>query len=207
MYRPPAFATDDLVALHEAMRGRVFATVACAIDGEIAFAYAPVVLDVDEGSKGSVRFHLASNNPVAGIPDGTLVTLSFLGPDAYVSPDWYDTEGRVPTWNYIAVEGRGLVRRLDLDELRQLLIDLSAEEENKLAPKKPWTIDKVPGEKMGALMNAIVGFSVRLETLEGKFKLSQNVTAEDAEGVMRGMIARGDPASRAIAKAMRRARS
>ena len=47
---------------------------------------------------------------------------------------------------------------------------------------------------MGALMNAIVGFSLRFERLEGKFKLSQNVTAEDAEGVMRGLMQRGDAA-------------
>lgn len=56
---------------------------------------------------------------------------------------------------------------------------------------------------MGALMSAIVGFSVRFEALEGKFKLSQNVTPEDAEGVILGMEQRGDPASVMIAKAMR----
>jgi transcriptional regulator len=87
-----------------------------------------------------------------------------------------------------------------------LLVDLSAAEENKLAPKKPWTIDKVPEEKMGVLLNAIVGFSLRFEALEGKFKLSQNVTPEDAEGVMRGLVQRGDADGREIANAMRRTR-
>ena len=65
MYRPPAFATDDMAALHDVIRKRVFATVAGAIDGAIAFSYAPVVLDADAGLKGSVRFHLAAGNPVA----------------------------------------------------------------------------------------------------------------------------------------------
>jgi len=206
MYRPPAFAADDVAALHDAIRRRVFATVACVIDSAIAIAYAPVVLDADDGPLGSVRFHLAGNNPVAAVLDGAALAFSFLGPDAYVSPDWYETKGRVPTWNYMAVEGRGTVQRMDSEQLHQLLIDISAEEENRLAPKKPWTIDKVPEEKMGALMRAIVGFSVKFETLEGKFKLSQNVTSEDAEGVMRGLVQRGDPASRAIAKAMRGSR-
>jgi transcriptional regulator len=207
MYRPSAFATDEVTALHDVIRQRAFATVACVIDGTIAFAYAPVVLDADNGPHGSVRFHLAGINPVAAVPDGTPFTLSFLGPDAYVSPDWYETHGRVPTWNYLAVEGRGVVERMSGDHLRQLLVDLSAEEENRLLPKRPWTIDKVPEDKMGALMNAIAGFTVRFETLEGKFKLSQNVTQEDAEGVMRGLIQRGDPAGRAVAKAMRKART
>ncbi|HWE05431.1 MAG TPA: FMN-binding negative transcriptional regulator [Rhizomicrobium sp.] len=207
MYRPSAFATDEVTALHDVIRQRAFATVACVIDGTIALAYAPVVLDVDTGPRGSVRFHLAGINPVAAVPDGTPFTLSFLGPDAYVSPDWYETHGRVPTWNYLAVEGRGVVQRMSGDQLRQLLINLSAVEENKLLPKKPWTIDKVPEDKMDALMNAIVGFSVRFETLEGKFKLSQNVTPEDAEGVMRGLIQRGNANGRGIAKAMRRTRT
>lgn len=207
MYRPPAFATNDIAALHEAIRARVFATVACVVDDAIAFAYAPVVLDADAGSHGTVRFHLAGNNPLANIADRTALQISFLGPDAYVSPDWYETKGRVPTWNYLAVEGRGAAKRLNSDGLRQLLVDLSAVEESKLLPKKPWTIDKVPEEKMGPLMNAIMGFSVQFETLEGKFKLSQNVPREDAEGVMRGLVRRDDPQSRAVAREMRKTRT
>ncbi len=174
------------------------------IDGAVAIAYAPVVLDPNEGPRGGIWFHLAGNNPVAAVADGTKVTLSFLGPDAYVSPDWYETKGRVPTWNYIAVEGSGAVRRLNDEELRQMLVDLSASEESKLLPKQPWTIDKVPEEKMPALLNAIVGFSVRFETLEGKLKLSQNVTPQDIDGVMRGLAGRGDAASVAVASEMRK---
>lgn len=207
MYRPPAFALDELAGLHEAIRSRAFATVACPVDGAIELAYAPVVLDAGAGAKGGVRFHLAAGNPIAEALRDAPFVLSFLGPDAYVSPDWYDTKGRVPTWNYIAIEGRGAAQRLDDEQLRQLLVDLSAEEEDKLLPKTPWTIDKVPEEKMRALLKAIVGFSVCFEALEGKFKLSQNITPEDAEGVMRGLIARGDPASRAVARAMRRTRT
>jgi transcriptional regulator len=206
MYRPAAFASDEVVALHKAIRARVFATVACEIDGFIEFAYAPVVLDATDGSCGGVRFHLAGNNPVAGVAERTRLVLSFLGPDAYVSPDWYDAKDRVPTWNYIAIEGRGVAHRLREDELRKLLIDLSAEEENNLLPKTPWTIDKLPQDKMASLMKAIVGFSVRFETLEGKFKLSQNVTPEDAEGVISGLIRSGGAASRAVAREMRKTR-
>ena len=207
MYRPPAFATDDTAVLHEIIRSRGFATLACVVDGAIALAYAPVVLDAGEGPRGSVRFHLAGNNPLAAVPDGIPMTISFLGPDAYVSPDWYETKGRVPTWNYVAIEGRGSVRRLSGNALRKLLVDLSAVEEHRLLPKPPWTIDKMPEEKLDALMNAIAGFSMCLDTLEGKLKLSQNVPLEDAEGVMRGMIARGDPLSRAVAKEMRKTRT
>ena len=112
-------------------------------EGRLVGDRAPVVLDAEAGPHGTVRFHLASNNPLAHFADRALLQMSFLGPDAYVSPDWYETPGRVPTWNYLAVEGGGTVRRLDNDELRQLLFDLSAAEENKLLPKKPWTIARL----------------------------------------------------------------
>lgn len=207
MYRPRAFAVDDVATLHAVLRERVFATFAANHDGALRIAYAPVVVDSDKGSLGTVRFHLAANNPLSEMPDGAALTFSMIAADAYVSPDWYDTQGRVPTWNYIAIEGRGTVGRLTGDDLRQLLVDLSAAEEARLLPKAPWTIDKVPAEKMDALMNAIAGFSLRFDMLEGKFKLSQNVTPEDIEGVIRGMEQRGDAMSLKIANAMRSART
>jgi len=203
MYRPPAFASDDLGTLHGVIRARVFATIATVIDGTVALAYAPVVLDE---ARNAVRFHLARGNPVAAMADGTAVVLSLVGPDAYVSPDWYQTQGMVPTWNYVAVEGRGRVRRVEGDALRRLLADVTAAEETKLLPKAPWTTDKVPEPKMTNLLGAIVGFEVALESLEGKFKLSQNIKPEDAAGAWRGLEARDDAASRAVAELMRKTR-
>ncbi len=183
---------------------RVFATIAITHESRVAFAYAPVVLDAQEGL-GTIRFHLAKVNPVAGLANGARLSLSFAGPDAYISPDWYETRTLVPTWNYIAVEGEGTARGLDRDRLLELLTDLSAQEEDKLRPKAPWTIDKVPAVRLEAMLNAIAGFEVRLDRLQGKFKLSQDKGAADVAGVMRGLDARGDVASRAVATAMRRA--
>jgi transcriptional regulator len=203
MYRPSAFAVDDIAVLHDVIRKRVFATIAAVRGGAVAFAYAPVVLDVDNGARGGVRFHLAIGNPLAKLEDGARVRLAVMAADAYVSPDWYTTKGFVPTWNYIAVEGEGAVRRVSRGELRQLVIDLSAQEEEKLLPKKPWLIDKLPPARTDALLNGIVGFSLAFETLEGKFKLSQDKSADDIAGAISGLEARGDAASRAVARVMR----
>ncbi len=203
MYRPKAFVVDDVAVLHRFIRERAFATIAVAKDGAVAFAYAPVVLDA-AGALGAVRFHLAKSNPVAGAMDGERMFFSFTGPDAYISPDWYVSQGMVPTWNYVAVEGEGRAHRLSDGELRALLVDLSAAQEDELLPKKPWTLDKVPPERLAALTSAIVGFSVAFETLEGKFKLSQDKKPDDFEGVIKGLEARDDPASAAVAHAMRK---
>lgn len=201
MYRPRAFVEDDVAVLRDFIRKRAFATVAVAIEGRIHFAYTPVVLDRD--GFGRVRFHLAKANPVCAASDGATLNFSFLGDDAYVSPDWYDTPGRVPTWNYTAVEASGTARKLARDELRQLLVALSADQEMRLLPKEPWRIEKIEPAKLAALLEAIDGFEVVLDSLEGKFKLSQNVGEADKNGAIAGLEGRTDARSLAIARAMK----
>lgn len=203
MYRPSAFAVDELSVLHDFLAQHPFATIACVLNGDVQFAYAPVVLGKD-GAFGVVRFHLALRNPLAQAPDSTRMHFSFLGPQAYVSPDWYRTVVTVPTWNYLAVQGAGAARRLSRDALRALVIALSAQEEAHLLPKPPWLIDKLPAERAEALLGAIVGFEVAFEELRGSFKLSQEKRPEDRAGVIEGLEARGDAASLAVAKEMRK---
>jgi transcriptional regulator len=173
------------------------------VDGALQFAYAPVILDAQNGPRGAVCFHLAIGNPLAKLADGARVAMSVIAADAYVSPDWYRKTVTVPTWNYIAVEGEGALRRTSHEQLRQLVIDLSAQEEAKLLPKQPWLLDKLPGARVEALLNGVVGFSLPFERLQGKFKLSQDKTADDVAGVIAELETRGDAASVAVAKAMR----
>src|SRR5476649_1297882 len=125
MYRPAAFAVDDAATLHAFIRERAFATIATATDSLVAIAYAPAVLHAQEGTNGALRFHLARSNPVALAAEGAPLLFSFVGPDSYISPDWYASPGMVPTWNYIAVEARGIARKLSDSDLRQLVADLA----------------------------------------------------------------------------------
>lgn len=203
MYVPTHFALTEISAVHEFLRRNVFATIAGQVAGAIAFAYAPIVVDAEPEPLGGVRFHLARANPLCGVEDGAELKLSVLGPHAYVSPDWYASEGLVPTWNYVAVEGAGRVRRLSGAGLRRLLSDLSAQEEHALAPKPPWSMARVASERLEELLTAIVGFELVFEALEGKAKLSQNRALPDREGAIKGLEARGDNASIATAALMR----
>jgi len=184
------------------MRKRRFATLAAVLRDEVHFAYAQVIVDAEPSPFGALRFHVARANPLAEIEDER-VHFSFLAADAYVSPDWYETKGFVPTWNYIAIEARGRARAADEGALRRLLIDLSVAAEETLLPKPPWRMDKVRQDRLTALMNGIRGFSVVLERLEGKFKLSQDKNPADVAGVIAALEARADAQSVAVARAMK----
>ena len=202
MYRAAPYVVDDPRLLHDVMRERRFATLVAVLDEELHFAYAPVIVSAEPSPLGSVRFHLARANPMSGM-NGARVHLSFMAADAYVSPDWYQTKSFVPTWNYIATEAEGRAQQLNEAGLRQLLIDLSATAEEQLCPKPPWIIDRIPEERWTTLLNGIRGFSIVLEKLEGKFKLSQDKSPADRTGVIAALEARGDAQSLGIARAMR----
>lgn len=205
MYRPKPYVVDDVALLRDHIRARPFATIAVNIDDRIQFAYAPVVLDREPEPFGCMRFHLARANPVSQL-SGCDVRFSFLGPHTYISPDWYRSSEMVPTWNYIAIEAHGCARPLDEDGLRGLLADLSAVEEEKLAPKPSWMPDKISPERMASLLRAISGFEVVLDGLEGKFKLSQDKNAVDFDGAVAGLLARDDAASQSVVQEMLRTR-
>jgi transcriptional regulator len=162
-------------------------------------AHAPVLMD-----DGRLRFHLSAANALcetlrAGGPALAVVN----GPEAYVSPDWYETSDQVPTWNYVSAEADGPVRVLDRGETITLLDDLSAAFEARLAPKPAWTRNKLSARTFEMLLAGIFGFEMRIVRLEGICKLSQNKPAEVIERVARQLAMRDDPGSQEIASLMK----
>jgi transcriptional regulator len=123
---------------------------------------------------GAVQFHLANGNALTKHLAGNTALLVVNGPDAYVSPDWYDGADQVPTWNYVSIEMEGPVRVMDSDGLTALLDDLSATNEARLEPKKPWTRDKMDAGKFDRMLGAITGFEMEVLAWRPTLKLSQN---------------------------------
>lgn len=128
---------------------------------------------------GAVQFHLSNGNALTKYLHGTEAVIVVNGPDAYISPDWYEGADQVPTWNYISVELEGPVRKMDREGLVALLDDLSAVREAELAPKKPWTRDKMDPSKFDKMAGAITGFEMEIRGWRPTFKLSQNKSDAD----------------------------
>lgn len=202
MYNPPLHAIRDVAWMHDFIRQNAFATFAAIIDGVVHFAYLPVVLDSDPTPLGAIEFHLARSNPMAALEDGSVVKFSIMGAHTYVSPDWYVTPDLVPTWNYMAVEGSGRVEHVDEADSVAYLTRLSAEQEASLAPKAPWSPARLPSEKLKRLLPGIVPFRLRLDSLEGKAKLSQNRSQGDIAGAIAALRQRGGDVNLAVASAM-----
>lgn len=189
MHPNPAFRHDQRT-VHEALIEQVgFAMIfAQAPDGP-RVAHTPLVSTGD----GAVQFHLSRGNALTRHLDGVIALAVVNGPDAYVSPRWYADGEQVPTWNYVALELEGRVRRMDADGLLGFLEALSAREEARL-PGNPWTMDKVPQAKLDKLRAGIVGFEMEVLAWRPTFKLSQNKPEADREGVIAALEAQGSPA-------------
>lgn len=205
MYVPRhfAFPAGAESALHDLIEAHNFGLLVAAGAPPEA-AHLPFVLDRARGTLGTLIAHVARANPIwQRFAPGREVLVVFQGPHAYVSPDWYAGKGLVPTWNYVAVHGYGVPRLLE-DEAAATgaLVALSAEMEAALAPKPPWTLDKLTESARRALLRGIVAFEIELTRLAGKRKLNQNRSAADRAGVIAALRAQGGAEALAMAAAM-----
>ena len=140
---------------------------------------------------GALQFHLARGNALTKHLNGMTVLAVINGPDGYVSPRWYADPEQVPTWNYVALELEGRVRRLDGEGLLGQITALSDKHEARIAVGKPWTMDKLPQAKSRSLQAAIVGFELEVIVWRETIKLSQNKPADERERVAAGLEAEG----------------
>jgi transcriptional regulator len=184
MHPSGLFRVEDQAALLAHLDRHPFMAFAAAIDGRPVVAHAPVVVRRRD-DRLVLDFHLSRDNLLTPrIAGGFHAVAVSQGPDVYVSPDWYVGADQVPTWNYLTVEAEGPVTPMDEAGLVRLLDDLSAQEEARLLPKKPWTRHKMAPGRFEAMLRGITGASLTVERFEGTFKLSQNKNAADRAGVV-----------------------
>ena len=169
---------------------RGFGVLTAAGPAGVLAAHVPFVLEDDR-----LAAHLVRSNPLARAlrrgPAEALMVVS--GPDGYVSPDWYGEADRVPTWSYVAVHLRGTLALLDQERLRAHLERLSANFEDRLAPKPPWTLDKMSDEAIASMLRQIVPVEMAVASVESTFKLNQNRGAGAREGAAAALAEGGTP--------------
>jgi transcriptional regulator len=174
MYIPAPFAETDRKTLIDFIAKHPFATLITARAGAVGISHIPMYF-ASEGGRDFLVGHLARANDhwktLAG--PGTAV---FHGPHAYVSSSWYEARNTVPTWNYAVVHAHGLLSLTGPEELEGIIARMLAIHESAAAPD-------MDGSVLASLMAHIVGIKMDVTSLEGKWKLSQNKSAEVREKV------------------------
>ena len=212
MYQPAhrRFEVPDPADLLVELSSDVPATLVTLAHDGLRASILPMLFDPGDGPHGTLRGHLARGNPQwreigAGSSDALAI---FDGPDAYISPAWYEEKRRtgkvVPTWNYTTVHAHGRITLHHdaewlLSHVRQLV------ERHEAGRAMPWSLDDVPDGYAETQVKAIVGLELRIARLEAKRKLSQNRSDDDVVGVI-DALGIGTPREQAVAVDMDRER-
>ena len=142
---------------------------------------------------GAVQFHLARGNGITRWLDSATALVTVNGPDGYISPRWYADRATVPTWDYVALEMEGRVRRMDSEGLEGLLHALIVRHEGRLGGEQ-WGADETPPDMWRKLLGGIVGFELEVLAWRPTLKLSQNKSAAEREQIAAGLDQSGSPA-------------
>jgi transcriptional regulator len=207
MYVPPAFSQPDAAALLEVIERFPFATLVTSGREGLHASHLPLLHELDPAPLGTLVCHVARANPqwrdLNGETEGLAI---FNGPDAYISPSWYEDKATVPTWNYIAVHAYGPLRTFDDPQrLRKLVTRLT--ERFEAGRPQPWSVDASPADYFERMLRGIVGLEMTITRSIGAWKLSQNRSANDRTNVEHELLASDAPREREVGRAMERLRA
>ena len=154
-------------------------------------------LGVEAEGRLRLTCHLARPNPhLEALAEARDCLVVFQGAEAYVTPSWYpskaETERVTPTWNYEMVQVRGIpTLRPERDWLAAHVAALTAAQESRRPA--PWAPSDAPADYIDSMLRGIVGLEIEITEIRGKWKMSQNRLAQDADGAARGLADPDDP--------------
>ena len=190
MHPDPHFRWRDRDAMRRMVREVAFGALFAGTPDGPRVVHAPAVW-LDDSTLG---LHVSNGNGIARWLDGATGLFVVQGPDGYVSPDWYGLgPAQVPTWNYVAVELEGTLRRMSREALLDQIDRLGAEQEARLA-KMPWTRAKLDPAALEAMLGAITGYRLEITAWRGTCKLGQNKADSARLAAADALAASGRPA-------------
>jgi transcriptional regulator len=190
MYIPNTNREDRLSVLHQLMEDQPFASLITVGSSGLFASHIPMVLE-QNGGKGLLKGHISRANTQWRDYSSSVESLAiFSGPQHYITPSWYpekhETGKVVPTWNYVVVHVYGYLKVIEDGEwlmahLRQLT------NIHEAGSPVPWQVGDAPADYIASQLKGIVGLEMAIERLEGKWKVSQNRSERDRDGVAKGL--------------------
>lgn len=196
-YLPPHDEVRDVAVLRDFIDAHPLATLVTRDADQLDADLIPLL--ASEGPDGELELigHVARNNPLWRTPTSRGPVLALFGPvDHYVSPTWYPSKAEhhraVPTWNYLIVHARGeLVVHDDPRWVRGAVARLTSRMES--GREEPWRMGQAPADYLDEMLGNIVGISVKVSSLVGKFKVSAHRSPADRLGAADGIASSGGP--------------
>ncbi|MEO8847288.1 MAG: FMN-binding negative transcriptional regulator [Casimicrobiaceae bacterium] len=203
IYTPDHFRSDDRAAIAALLHDHPFATLVTPAASGPMVSHLPLLWSAGGVPHGVLTGHCARANAHWRHAQQVESVAIFHGPHAYVSPSWYaEPANAVPTWNYATVHAHGTLEVIDDAVAKRDVLDALVQRFEGDRPA-PWAF-AMDVRQRDAMLAAIVAFRIPLTRIDAKFKLSQNRSRRDREGVVDGLDAEPFAEAHATAEWMRR---
>ena len=186
LYIPKAHLVEDRKLLQDLMDDHPFADLITPTPA-LRITHLPVLLERAAGRFGVIHGHISRQNVQSHAFDGKQeAVVVFRGPQGYISPTWYQTGQAVPTWNFAVVHATGRLRPVtDPRVLHAFLARLIQKFETYQGTD--YDFSKLPDSYINGMLQGIIGFQMEIELLEGKFKLGQERSEADRQGILENL--------------------
>lgn len=203
MYTPGHFRVENRADITAVIRANRFATLVTTGQNGLAASHLPFLYEESSGPHGKLIAHMArANEQWRDFSASVDVLVIFQGEHGYISPTWLATQPSVPTWNYEIVHAYGTPQLVEDGERVADLLDATV---RAYEPgDSSYQTKHLPAGYVEKMSKAIVAFEIPVTRLEAKFKLSQNRSRQDVQGVIQALEKSNDPSSLRLAASMRR---
>ena len=195
MHIPSVFCEEDFDSIIDFIAAKPLATIITQTNKGIEACHIPLFYSEEfSDSDGKQRYlygHFGRKNSIYldALADTSWLII-FQDSGHYISPNWYpskaETHKEVPTWNYQSVHIQSKIELIeDTAKLKWILATMTAQQETVL--DNPWSLEDAPIAYIDAMCRGIIGFRFAINSVQAQFKLSQNKTADNIAGVIKGL--------------------
>lgn len=161
----------------------------------------PMILDP---KRRTLTTHIARVNTHTALlrKDGSPLLAIFEGPASHITASWYPERSMPPTIYYTSVHCHCTLEFQDEPQLRNSLEEITHFYEDPIP--NGWQTTDIAEKDIVRRLPAIVGFELKIEHMEAKFKLGQDEPKRDAMAVAERLLASDDPRQRLLGEMTRR---
>ncbi len=202
MYIPRHNEENRLSVMRALMVSQPLATLVTAGASGLFASHVPMLLEDDGSEFGVLKCHISRANTQWRNYAPTVDALAiFTGHQHYITPTWYpgtkEHGEEVPTWNYVVVHAYGPLKVIQDHQWLLTNVEKLTNIHEAGSPV-PWKVSDAPEDLIRSQLKGIVGLEVPIRRLEGKWKVSQNRTERERNGVIEGLEKLNTPESLAM---------
>ena len=199
MYKFAYYTEQDEQKVIDFMKAHPFAIISGTGEHHPVATQIPLAIEEKDG-KIFLHGHLMkkTDHHIAFEKNNGVLVI-FTGPHCYVSASWYTNSHMASTWNYMTVHAKGKITFTDEAGTVAAIRAITEKYEDKDSVA---AFDQLSAEYVDAMVKAIVGFTIEVESMENAFKLSQNRDDASKQNIIAQLKQRGDYNSLQIAQEM-----